>query len=205
MNCFLAEISATKNLYYERLIPIMGAMANKDWTDALLDRLAATRSRKEIEAYQVTARISRIALHIARHQDEVFGRFGLNRGEVGVLGALLLAGSAQQLSPTQLFQGLMLSSAGITSRLDRLESRGYVKRTRHPSDRRGILVTLTDAGRKVLEQAVAADAAGEQELLLPLTREDRRGLVLQLKKLLAGMEPGADSSKASQAAPRGLE
>ncbi len=167
----------------------MEAMADKDWTDALLDRLAATRSRKEIEAYQVTARISRIALHIARHQEEVFGRFGLNRGEVGVLGALLLAGSGQQLSPTQLFQGLMLSSAGITSRLDRLERRGYVKRARHPSDRRGVLVTLTDAGRKVLEQAVAADAGGEQELLSALTKEDRRALAVQLKKLLAGLEP----------------
>jgi len=167
----------------------MGDMANKDWTDALLDRLAATRSRKEIEAYQVTARISRIALHIARHQEEVFGRFGLNRGEVGVLGALLLAGSGQQLSPTQLFQGLMLSSAGITSRVDRLERRGYVKRTRHPSDRRGVLVSLTDAGRKVLEQAVTADAAGEQELLSALTKEDRRALAVQLKKLLAGLEP----------------
>ncbi len=164
-------------------------MADKDWTDALLDRLAATRTRKEIDAYQVTARISRIALHIARHQEEVFGRFGLNRGEVGVLGALLLAGSGQQLSPTKLFKGLMLSSAGITSRLDRLERRGYVKRTRHPSDRRGVLVNLTDAGRKVLEQAVAADAAGEQELLSALTNEDRRALALQLKKLLAGLEP----------------
>ena len=167
----------------------MEDMADKDWTDALLDRLAATRSRKEIEAYQVTARISRIALHIARHQEEVFGRFGLNRGEVGVLGALLLAGSGQQLSPTKLFKGLMLSSAGITSRLDRLERRGYVKRTRHPSDRRGVLVSLTDAGRKVLEQAVTADAAGEQELLSALTTEDRRALAVQLKKLLAGLEP----------------
>ena len=167
----------------------MEAMADKDWTDALLDRLAATRPRKEIEAYQVTARISRIALHIARHQEEVFGRFGLNRGEVGVLGALLLAGSGQQLSPTQLFQGLMLSSAGITSRLDRLERRGYVKRTRHPSDRRGVVVSLTDAGRKVLEQAVTADAGGEQELLSALTKEDRRSLAVQLKKLLAGLEP----------------
>jgi len=167
----------------------MRVMPDKDWTDALLDRLAATRSRKEIEAYQVTARISRIALHIARHQDDVFGRFGLNRGEVGVLGALLFAGRDQRLSPTQLFQGLMLSSAGITSRLDRLERRGYVKRTRHPTDRRGVLVSLTDAGGKVLEQAVTADAGGEQELLSALTKEERRALAAQLKKLLAGIEP----------------
>lgn len=163
-------------------------MPEKDWTDELLDRLSATRPRKEIEAYQVTARISRLGLHIARQQDEAFGRLGLNRGEVGVLGALLFAGPRQQLSPTQLFKGLMLSSAGITSRLDRLERRGYVKRTRHPNDRRGVIVALTGSGRDVLQQAMAIDAEGEQALLSALTKDDRRALVSLLKKLLAGVE-----------------
>jgi len=137
----------------------------------------------------VTARISRVGLHIARMQEEAFGRFGLNRGEVGVLGALLLAGPKQQLSPTQLFKGLMLSSAGITSRLDRLEQGGYVRRTRHPHDRRGVLVELTPSGRKVFEQAVSADAGRERELVAPLTREEQRKLAALLKKLLGGLEP----------------
>jgi DNA-binding MarR family transcriptional regulator len=164
-------------------------MAGKDWTDTLLDRLAATRSRKDVQPYQVTARISRISLHIARQQEKAFGRFGLNRGEVGVLGALLLAGPRQQLSPTLLFKGLMLSSAGITSRLDSLERRGYVRRTRHPKDRRGVLVELTDAGREVLEQAVGADTGGEDGMLSTLTREEQRTLATLLRKLLAGLEP----------------
>jgi len=164
-------------------------MAPKDWTDSLLDSLAGSHSREEIEAYQVTARLSRIAQHLARSQEQAFGRFDLNRGEVGVLAALLLAGSDRKLSPTQLFKGLMLSSAGITSRLDRLERRGYVRRSRHPTDRRGVLVSLTDAGRKVLDQAVSADAAVERQLLAGLTRKDRLGLVAILRKLLAGLEP----------------
>ena len=163
-------------------------MAEKGWTDALLERLAATRPRKEVEPYQVTARIARIGLDIARLQDEAFGRFGLNRGEVGVLGALLLAGSAQ-LSPTQLFKGLMLSSAGITSRLDRLERAGYVRRSRHPADRRGVLVSITEAGRKVFEKAVAADLEGETALLAPLTKADQRVLVSLLRTWLGGLEP----------------
>ena len=161
----------------------------KDWTDSLLDRLAANRSPKEVEPYQVTARLSRVALHVERTQEAAFGRFGLNRGEMGVLGALALAGPRQQLSPTQLFKGLMLSSAGITSRLDRLERGGYVKRTRHPSDRRGVLVELTPAGRKAFEQAVAADASAEKELVSSLSREDQRALAALLRKLLSGLEP----------------
>ena len=167
-------------------------MPKKDWTDSLLERLAANRSQKEVEPYHVTARISRVALHIERMQETAFGRFGLNRGEMGVLGALALAGPKQQLSPTQLFKGLMLSSAGITSRLDRLERGGYVKRTRHPRDRRGVLVELTPAGRKVFEQAVGADAGREAELLAGLTRDDQRTLATLLKKLLARLEPPAE-------------
>jgi len=169
-------------------------VAQKDWTDALLDRFAGVRTRQEVEPFQVTARLSRVALHIARSQEEAFGRYGLNRGEVGVLAALRFAGPKQQLSPTRLFKGLMLSSAGITSRLDRLERRGYVKRTRHPNDRRGVLVELTEAGRKVLEEAVGADITSERDLVAGLSVAERRTLTALLKKLLANLEPaGADT------------
>lgn len=179
-----ARISLLCNLFL-----MLGPVAQKDWTDALLDRWAEVQAGPAMEPYQVTARISRIALHIARLQEASFGKFGLNRGEVGVLGALRTAGPRQQLSPTRLFKGLMLSSAGITSRLDRLEQRGYVKRTRHPDDRRGVLVELTEAGRKVLEQAVGADIDGERNLVAGLTSAERRSLAGLLKKLLASLEP----------------
>lgn len=160
----------------------------QDWTDTLLDRWAGVRPRQDMEPYQVTARISRIGQHIARRQEEAFGRFGLNRGEVGVLGALRIAGPKGELSPTQLFKGLMLSSAGITSRLDRLERRGFVKRKPDPDDRRGVLVELTDAGREVLDEAVSANSGGEKELLAKLTKQEQKALAELLKKLLSGLE-----------------
>lgn len=163
----------------------------QDWTDELLDRWAEIRPRRDMEPYQVTARISRIGQHIARRQEEAFGRSGLNRGEVGVLGALRLAGPKQELSPTRLFKGLMLSSAGMTSRLDRLEKRGYVKRRPDPGDRRGILVQLTDAGRRALDDAVSANTGRERLMLAHLTRQEQRTLAALLKKLLAGLEPTA--------------
>ena len=182
-----------KNLAHERVIPTIDDynffVAQPDWTDVLLNRLAATRSAREIEPFEVTARVSRLSLHIARIQEESFGRFGLNRGEVGVLAALMLAGPKQRLSPTQLFKGLMLSSAGITSRLDRLESRGYIKRTRHATDRRSVLVEITESGRKVLDQAITADARREGEAVAALSRTERRSLAALLRKLIAALEP----------------
>ena len=109
------------------------------------------------------------------------------RWSSGVLGALRFAGPKQQLSPTPLFKGLMLSSAGITSRLDRLERRGDVKRKRDPDDRRGALVELTDTGREVFDQAVSANTGREKELLANLTKQEQRALAGLLKKLLAGL------------------
>jgi DNA-binding MarR family transcriptional regulator len=165
----------------------------RDWTDNLLARWAAIRPGLDMGIYQVTARISRIGLHIARHQEDVFGRFGLNRGEVGVLSALQIAGPPHHLSPTRLFKGLMLSSAGMTSRLDRLESRGLVKRTADPTDRRAVLVELTDAGRELLDDAVAANTTSEQSLLGGLSANEIATLGSLLRKMLATLEPGSSS------------
>jgi DNA-binding MarR family transcriptional regulator len=158
-----------------------------DWADELLQSWTALQPDFDARAYEVTSRVARLALHIARHQEEVFGRFSLNRGDVGVLSALRIAEN-NRLSPTQLFKGLMLSSAGITSRLDRLEKRGLVRRERHPSDRRGVLVELTDEGRVVLEQAVRANTDAERELMAGLDAAEAKELSQLLKKMLAALE-----------------
>ena len=164
---------------------------NADWTDNLLETWAGMEPGFDVEPYEVTVRISRLALHIARHQEQVFGRLGLNRGDVGVLSALRIAGP-KQLSPTTLFKGLMLSSAGITSRLDRLEKRGLVRRNRNPNDRRGVLVELTDAGRSVLDQAFKENTVAERDLVAGLNREEVRSLGVLLKKMLTGIESEGD-------------
>ena len=160
----------------------------KDLTEKNLESWAAIEPGFDVGAYQVTARISRIGLYIARQQERVFGQFGLNRADAGVLGALRVAEPSDRLSPTQLFKGLMLSSAGITSRLDRLEERGLVRRTRHPNDRRGVLVELTDEGRTILDQAVKANTAAERELTAHLDAKEAEALAELLKKMVAGLE-----------------
>ena len=114
----------------------------------------------------------------------------MNRGEVGVLSALRVADPPHRLSPTILFRGLMLSSAGMTSRIDRLERRGLVRRMPDPNDRRGVLVELTEAGRKVLEDAVAANTTSERALLGDLSPKQLATLSRLLRDVLASLEPG---------------
>ncbi|HEY3164149.1 MAG TPA: MarR family transcriptional regulator [Candidatus Limnocylindrales bacterium] len=162
-------------------------MAN-DATDRLLTGWDEARPDLEVGVLQVTARLSRLGAHLARRQEDVFGRFDLNRGEVGALSALRIAGSPHRLSPTRLAKGLMLSSAGITSRIDRLERRGYVRRLDDPNDRRGVLIELTDEGLEVVDAAVAANTTSERTLLDRLDPDEIASLEGILRKLLAGLE-----------------
>jgi DNA-binding MarR family transcriptional regulator len=136
----------------------------------------------------VTGRLSRIGPLLARRQESVFSRFGLNRGEVGVLSALRIAGPPHRLSPTRLGRGLMLSSAGMTSRIDRLERRGLVRRLPDPDDRRGVIVELTDQGLEIVDAAVAALAISDRELLERFEPQELVLLEGLLRKLLGSLE-----------------
>ena len=150
------------------------------WTDA--------RPDLEMEALKVTARLSRIGPLLAKRQEAAFSRFGLNRGEVGALSALRIAGPPHRLSPTRLGKGLMLSSAGVTSRIDRLERRGLVRRLADPDDRRGVIIELTNEGRDVVDEAVAAVTISDRQLLERLDPHELEQLEGLLRKLLGGLE-----------------
>ena len=159
-----------------------------DFTDRLLTRWASARPDIGVDLLQVTARLARIGPLLARRQEAVFDRFGLSRGEVGMLSALRTSGPPHRLSPTRLGQGLMLSSAGVTSRLDRLERRGFVVRLPDPDDRRGVIVELTDAGLEIVDAAVAANSVSDRQLMEGLDPEEIETLEGLLRMVLAGLE-----------------
>jgi len=82
----------------------------------------------------------------------------------------------------------MLSSAGVTSRIDRLERRRFVRRLADPNDRRGVLIELTDEGLEVVDAAVAANSASDRQLLERLDPQEIAQLEVLLRKLLGGLE-----------------
>ena len=160
----------------------------QDFTDHLLTRLSQLFPDLDFSGAQVSARLSRLGRHVALREEATFERFGLNRGEVGVLSSLRMVGPPHRLSPTRLGRGLLLSSAGITSRLDRLERRGLVVRHPDPDDRRGIIVELTDEGREQVDAAIAANVGSDRQLMARLTHEQVDALEELLRALLLGLE-----------------
>ena len=160
----------------------------QDLVDGVLSGWRGTAPDLDLRPLEVTGRLSRIGPLLARRQEAVFSRFGVNRGEVGALSALRIAGPPHRLSPTNLGRGLMLSSAGVTSRIDRLERRGLVRRLPDPDDRRGIIVELTDEGITLVDQAVAAVADSDRQLLGRLDPTELGDLEGLLRKLLGILE-----------------
>jgi DNA-binding MarR family transcriptional regulator len=77
----------------------------------------------------------------------------------------------------------------VTSRLDRMERRGFVRRLPDPDDRRGVIVDLTDSGLEIVDAAVAANTASDRQLMDRFDAEEIETLERLLRKLLAGLEP----------------
>jgi DNA-binding MarR family transcriptional regulator len=136
----------------------------------------------------VFGRIYRLARVVGDRQERVYSALGVNRGEFDVLATLRRAGEPFQLSPKALSASLMLTTGGMTGRLDRLERAGLVTRSPDPADRRGLVITLTLRGREVIDEAVVAGLDAQREVLERLPETSRRRLSALLRDLLAAAE-----------------
>jgi DNA-binding MarR family transcriptional regulator len=81
----------------------------------------------------------------------------------------------------------MISSGGMTARLDRLERAGLIERRPDPKDRRGKLIALTERGRDVIDATLTRHVANEQRILSSLTTAEQEELAALLEKLIAGI------------------
>lgn len=80
---------------------------------------------------------------------------------------LLVFSRAGALPLGKMGERLLVHPASVTNIIDRLEAQGLVTRTPHPTDRRTILASITDEGRRVTEEAakiVAKSAFGLEGL-----------------------------------------
>ncbi len=115
----------------------------------------------------------------------IYGRFGLTRGEFDVLAALRRAGEPYRLSPRDLAASLMVTTGGMTGRLDKLTAAGLIRRVPHPTDGRCVYAELTDSGRTCVEQALIAGVDAQAPIVAELGEERLRALAGDLRDLLA--------------------
>ena len=163
----------------------------RDHVDEVVSQWRRERPDLDVAPLALFGRLFRVGQLADVELSKEFGRHGLQPGWFDLLTALRRAGAPYELNPTELMRATLLSSGGVTKRLDRLEEAGLVERHPDPADRRGTRVRLTRRGKGVTDRAVEAHLANEAELLGSLTATDRRALDKLLRKLQSELEGSA--------------
>ncbi|GIL01970.1 MAG: MarR family transcriptional regulator [Alphaproteobacteria bacterium] len=169
----------------------MNGSAPRDHVDRLREQWARELPDLDTTPMGVLGRIHRLANLVRPGIEATFAGFGLDRGEFDVIATLRRSGPPYRLTPTELYRSLMISSGGLTHRLDRLERAGLIRRERSPSDGRSFHIALTPRGRDRAEAAFRADMAAEARVLAAMAPQQRAALAELLRELLLIREAAA--------------
>ena len=156
----------------------------KDEVDLLVAAWRQERPDLDVAPLQVLSRVSRLARHLDRARRAAFAEHDLETWEFDVLTALRRAGEPYEMSPGALLRATLVTSGTMTNRIDRLAAAGLVRRRPDPEDRRGVLVSLTDAGRTRVDDAFADLLRRERVLLASLPEREQQALSDLLRTLL---------------------
>jgi DNA-binding MarR family transcriptional regulator len=170
-NVFMSRNSRAKNT------------VRADHVDEIVQQWNQERPDVDVSGMTVIGRLARLEKVIRPRLDAVFAEHDLESWEFDVLATLVRNGEPNQLTPGELLKSMMITSGAMTNRIDRLEQRGFVKRTKSPADGRQVLVTLTPRGRKKLDAAFIDHAANELAIIDTLDIDQRRQLVDLLRDL----------------------
>jgi len=113
-----------------------------------------------------------------------YADIGLKTGEFDVLATLVRSGPPYKLTPTELYRTSMMSSGGMTARVDKLEKAGLVERCPHPDDRRALTVCLTEKGLDLIKSKIPDYIDTQHAAVEGLTTAEQEQLSALLEKLI---------------------
>lgn len=144
-------------------------MAEKtDLIGAIIEDWQQYDANLKTQGTEVVGRLVRLASLINRQVDENLAQYDLQVGEFDVLAALL-RNTAHQLTPSQLQTVILISSGGLSNRINRLEKRGWIERLPDDNDKRGVIVSLTASGKDLITRALQSHLDLENALVAHLT------------------------------------
>jgi len=176
-------------------------VTDRDGVDLILEQWRRERPELDPSPIGVIGRISRLARELEARLERVYREHGLEPGWHDILATLRRTGPPFQLRPTDLTHASMLTSSGTTKRLDKLEEAGLIARSPDPADRRGTLITLTDAGRELIDRLTPDHLANEREIIAVLSEADQRRLADLLRKLQLGLPASRAPSTSDSSLP----
>ncbi len=164
-------------------------MEHLDHVARIQEEWRRERPDLDVAPQGVIGRLHRVAARLTDELTAVYAEHGLGEGDFDVLATLRRAGAPYERTPGELAEHTMITTGGMTKRLDRLERAGLVARRAAEGDGRGRVVALTPAGRGVIDAAFADHMANEARLVAELAPADAAALERILTAWLARLEP----------------
>jgi DNA-binding MarR family transcriptional regulator len=159
--------------------------AERDSVDETLEVWARELPQLDLETEGIVTRIDQLHRYLEKSMRETLDAFDLSHGEYKLMVHLRYWGPPYRGRPGKLADRLGLSSGAMTNRLDNLERRGLVRRIDDPDDRRGVLVELTDEGKRLWDEAVGVQAEKEAIVDAALTADEKLALNDLLRRLMS--------------------
>lgn len=151
----------------------------------------------------IAIRLRRAALHLERELRRELASHQMDMWEFEVILSLRRSPGYTKSAGTLLKESKVTSGA-ITNRVAQLETRGWVSRRVDPTDRRQVLVALTDEGLRRADLLIATKTEAEQRLLGGIDHRTLERLAADLRTVVVAMEGPAVSAEtpADQRRPR---
>lgn len=185
-----SESRLVKNLDSEILnfkLSDMKATETSDVIDRLLDAWRAVRPDLDPSALALVGRVIVLAQHLEESVGKALAKHHLTLGQFDILATLRRQGPKGGLTPSELLRSVMLSSGGMTARLDKLAEAGLIARVADAEDRRKVVIELTAKGRRVIDAATATRFAEAKASLPPLDATEMETLASLLRRWLAAV------------------
>ena len=154
-----------------------------DAVDDILDQWSDERPELETEGLGVVIRVLSLARDFQRQAADALAPLDLELFEYDAMSALRRQGKPYALPATTLAHETGLSSGAMTNRVDRLETRGLVRREANPGDRRAVIVVLTSKGEDLINQAIRSRLEAADESMQGLTETEIGRLAGLLRKV----------------------
>ena len=118
---------------------------------------------------------------ILKCEDKVFSEYGLTTEQHAVLMVIKHISAPVRITDIALWLDRSVNSVSMI--VDRMVKAGLVRRVRDRKDRRTVFVTITSKAEKAFVPATVAGWGLIQEILSPLSDEDRLTLIKLLERL----------------------
>ncbi|MDC9581652.1 MarR family transcriptional regulator [Xenorhabdus sp. PR6a] len=157
-----------------------------DHVDRLLMQWEQQRPDLDPSSIGVIGRLCRINKIVEQRLQHAFKKHDLSGIEFDILATLRRNNTP--VTPTEMYQSVMLTSGAMSTRIEHMVQRGLIERIANEKDRRSCKIFLTPKGKALIDKAVESHLENQKAILEPLTDTQQEQLATLLRDWLLANE-----------------